>query len=39
MPMAGVLEAYIPAPEVKLPRFQALAPISWSGLQVVPGLP
>ena len=27
-----------PAPEAKLPRSQALDPIPWSGLQMVPGL-
>ena len=27
-----------PAPEAQLPRSQALDPIPWSGLQMVPGL-
>ena len=27
-----------PSPEAKLPRSQALDPIPWSGLQMVPGL-
>ena len=28
----------VPAPEAQLPRSQALDPIPWSGLQMVPGL-
>ena len=38
MPMVGVLEVHIPAPEAQLPRPQALDPIPWSGIQMVPGL-
>ena len=38
MPMAGVLEVYIPTTEIRSPRSRMLAPIPWSGLQLVSGL-
>ncbi len=34
----GALAYRPPAPEAKLPRSQALGPIPWSGLQMVPRL-